>query len=125
MTNYENTNYETPTYEVVAQPEPAPVHQYPPRGKMVTSMVMGIVSVSMWFYPFITSIPCIIFGIIALVLAGGCKGAPQNFRGMLKAARITGTIGIIISVLYTLLYIVIIAVLVAESSSPYSYYYYY
>ena len=76
-------------------------YQYPPKGKIITSMIMGICSVSMWWYPWIFSIPCIVFGIVALVLAGQCSGAPDKFLPMLKAARITGIIGLILSVLWT------------------------
>ena len=31
-------------------------------GAAITAMVLGICSVSLWFYPFLTSIPCIIEG---------------------------------------------------------------
>lgn len=84
-------------------------YQYPPKGKIITSMIMGILSVSMWWYPFIFSIPCIVFGIVAISLANACEGAPEKFRPMLKAARITGTIGLILSIVYTIVMLIIIA----------------
>ena len=80
-------------------------YQYPPKGKIITSMIMGICSVSMGWYPFIFSIPCIVFGIVALVLANGCANAPAKFAGMVKAGRITGIIGLILSSLMTLLFL--------------------
>lgn len=83
-------------------------YQYPPKGKIITSMIMGICSVSMWWYPFIFSIPCIVFGIMALVLSKQCVGAPEKFLPMLKAARITGIIGLILSILWTILFTVLI-----------------
>lgn len=78
-------------------------YQYPPKGKIITSMIMGICSVSMWWYPWIFSIPCIVFGIMALSLSKQCVGAPEKFLPMLKTARITGTIGLILSILWTVL----------------------
>lgn len=105
MTSYEPNSYEnTPvTYEQPAAPA------YFPKGKAITCMIMGIVSVSLWWYPFIFSIPCIVFGIVALVLAGGCANAPEKFAGMIKAGRITGIIGLILSILWTLLFIFVFA----------------
>lgn len=88
-------------------------YQYPPKGKIITSMIMGICSVSMWWYPFIFSIPCIVFGIVALSLSGQCAGAPDKFLPMLKTARITGIIGLILSVLWTILFTVLIFVAAA------------
>ncbi len=78
-------------------------------GAAITSMVLGICSLSMWFYPFISSIPCIIMGIVAVRLAKSAESRtdPKHF-GFLKAGRITGIIGIIISVLYTLIMTLII-----------------
>ena len=83
-----------------------------PKGKIITSMIMGIVSVSIWWYPFIFSIPCIVFGIVALSLAGSCIDYPPKFAGMLKAARITGILGLIFSSIYTILWIFLIGSLV-------------
>ena len=79
------------------------------RGKAITAMVFGICSVTFWFYPFLTSIPCIVFGILGISLGTSCIGyLSPNFDPMIKAARITGTIGLIISILYTLLFLILI-----------------
>lgn len=73
-------------------------------GTAITSMVLGICSVSLWFYPFITSIPCLIMGIVAVRLAAKEEGRiDRKYTGFLKAGRITGIIGIIISALYSIL----------------------
>ena len=73
-------------------------------GAAITSMVLGICSVSLWFYPFITSIPCIIMGWVALRLAKNEEGqVDPRYNGFLKAGRITGTIGMIISILYSII----------------------
>lgn len=105
MTSYEPNSYETTpaTYQEPAAPA------YFPKGKAITCMIMGITSVAIWWYPFIFSIPCIVFGIVALVLAGGCQDAPEKFRGMVKAGRITGIIGLILSIIWTLLFLFLIA----------------
>ncbi len=79
-------------------------------GAAITSMVLGICSVSLWFYPFITSIPCIIMGFVALGLAKKENGMTDpRYNGMLKAGKITGTIGAIVSILYTIIFAIIIA----------------
>lgn len=79
-----------------------PVNRKP--GAAITSMVLGICSVSLWWYPFITSIPCLIMGIVAVVLARRESGRTDvRYQSFLKAGRITGIIGIIISILYTLI----------------------
>ena len=97
-------------------------YQYPPKGKIITSMIMGICSVSMGWYPFIFSIPCIVFGIVALALSKQCAGAPEKFNPMLKAARITGIIGLILSIISTIFWIVFIVLVANEASGSYYYY---
>ena len=78
-------------------------------GAAITSMVLGICSVSLWFYPFITSIPCIIMGIAALRIANNEDGRTDpKYNGFLKAGRITGTIGVIVSILYTIIMAVVV-----------------
>ena len=87
----------------------AETRSYPPKGKIITSMIMGILSVSMWWYPLIFSIPCVVFGIVALCLAASCGGAPEKYKGMVKAARITGIIGLILSSVWTILVFILMA----------------
>lgn len=78
-------------------------------GAAITSMVLGICSVSLWFYPFITSIPCIIMGFVALRIANNEDGRTDpKYNGFLKAGRITGTIGVIVSILYTIIMAVVV-----------------
>ena len=77
------------------------------KGKAITAMIMGICSVSMWWYPFIFSIPCIVFGCVALSLANSCQVLPK-FHPMLKAGKITGIIGLILSSLWTLIFFFVI-----------------
>ncbi|MBR4342513.1 MAG: DUF4190 domain-containing protein [Lachnospiraceae bacterium] len=74
-------------------------------GTGITSMIFGICSVSLWEVPFITSIPCIVFGIIALVLQKKRWITNPRFHGFYKAGKVTGIIGIIIASIYTLIYI--------------------
>jgi len=92
------------------------------KGKAITSMIFGICSVSLWWYPFIFSIPCIVFGIVALVLGNSCKyTVAPRFLPMIKAGKITGIIGLILSIVWTFLFILVIALSINASSS---YYYY-
>lgn len=86
-------------------------------GAAITSMVLGICSVSLWWYPFLTSIPCIIMGIIAISMANKEQGRTDpKFHGFLKAGRITGIIGVIIASLYTL---IILFVIIGAANSRY------
>ena len=73
-----------------------------PKGA-ITSMVLGICSVSLWFYPFITSIPCMILGFVAIRLAKREENLNSRFTGFIKAGKITGTLGLIISSLYSII----------------------
>ncbi|MBR1709022.1 MAG: DUF4190 domain-containing protein [Clostridia bacterium] len=73
-----------------------------PKGA-ITSMVLGICSVSLWFYPFITSIPCMILGFVAIRLAKREEEHNSRFTGFIKAGKITGTIGLVISALYSII----------------------
>jgi hypothetical protein len=87
---------------------------YSKPGKAITAMVLGISSVSLWWYPFLTSIPCLIMGIIAVNLARSAESTTDpKYGGFIKAAKITGIIGIIISAIYT---VAMTIVLVASSS---------
>ena len=91
-------------YHNEAQPQQGNSYGYHKPGTAITSMVLGICSVSMWFYPFITSIPCLIMGFVAIRLAKNEEGRiDPRFNGFLKAGRITGTIGVIISALYSII----------------------
>ena len=83
------------------------IYGYHKPGAAITSMVLGICSVSLWFSPFVTSIPCIIMGIVAVVLAGREEGKTDpKYRGFLKAGRITGIIGASVSGIYTLMFLI-------------------
>ena len=90
---------------------------YSKPGKAITAMVLGISSVSLWWYPFLTSIPCLIMGIIAVSLAKSAESTTDpKYGGFIKAARITGIIGIILSAVYT---VVMLIVIVTASSGSY------
>lgn len=85
-------------------------------GAAITSMVLGICSVSLWWYPFITSIPCFIMGIVAQCIANRELGqVSPKYHAFAKAGKITGIIGWIISLLYTILMTVLIIAAVKES----------
>ncbi len=102
MTSFDNNSFQDNAYATFDEPAAQP---YFPKGKAITCMIMGIVSVAIGWYPIIFSIPCIVFGIVALVLANGCANAPAKFAGMIKAGRITGIIGLILSSLMTILFL--------------------
>ncbi len=102
MTSFDNNSFQDNAYATFDEPAAQPCF---PKGKAITCMIMGIVSVAIGWYPIIFSIPCIVFGIVALVLANGCAGAPAKFAGMIKAGRITGIIGLILSSLMTILFL--------------------
>jgi len=77
-------------------------------GKAITSMVLGIVSlVACFFY----GIPGIICGILAVVFARKADvaiqtgEAPVTSRGMAKAGRVCGWVGISLGIVYLLLVI--------------------
>ena len=94
---------------VQVQEEPKDTYGYRKPGTAITSMVLGICSVSLWFYPFFTSIPCIIMGFIARRLAINEEGRiDPKYNGFLKAGKITGIIGAIVSIVYTLFWAAII-----------------
>lgn len=79
-------------------------------GAAITCMVLGICSVSIWEALYITSIPCIILGIIAVCMASKQqKAGSTKYNGFLKAGKITGWLGIIISALYTIIMTIIMA----------------
>lgn len=102
MTSFDNNSFQDNAFATFDAPAAQP---YFPKGKAITCMIMGIVSVAIGWYPIIFSIPCMVFGIVALVLANGCAGAPAKFAGMIKAGRITGIIGLILSSLMTILFL--------------------
>ena len=79
----------------------APSNQKP--GPAITCMILGICSVSMWWVPFFTSIPCIVLGIVALVLAGKHKARLPRCKGFFVAGTVTGIIGIVLSSIYTII----------------------
>ena len=88
--------------DINAQPNDS--YGYHKPGAAITSMVLGICSVSLWFYPFISSIPCFIMGLVAVILARKEESRTDyRFHGFLKAGRITGVLGMILSVLYTII----------------------
>ena len=96
--------------DFISQDQPDESVKYHKPGAAITSMVLGICSVSLWFYPFVTSIPCIIMGFIAIHLAKKEEGqVSPKCNGFLKAGRITGIIGVIISIVFTVLWTALIA----------------
>ena len=104
----DNDLYHTSQDESSIQQQPES-YGYRKPGAAITSMVLGISSVSMWWYPFLTSIPCIIMGWVAIKLARREEGEiDPKYNGFLKTGRITGTIGMIISVVYSLIMAAII-----------------
>lgn len=88
----------------------------------VTAMVFGIVSIAVMCY----------FGwvmaIVALVLyKKGMKiynENPPDYKpsslNMMRAAKITGTIGLIVSIVATVLYILYIVLIIGLANSPYN-----
>lgn len=110
----ENDPYHRPAENEAGQGPKDESLGYHKPGRAITSMVLGISSVSLWFYPFLTSIPCLIMGIIAVKLASNSDGQTDpKYNGFLKAGKITGIIGIIVSAVYTL--IMLFAVMAAVS----------
>ncbi|MCR5566678.1 MAG: DUF4190 domain-containing protein [Clostridiales bacterium] len=108
--NYDKDNND-PYHETGSsiQEQPAEDYGYHKPGAAITSMVLGICSVSMWFYPFLTSIPCIIMGWIAVKLAKReAQRSDPKYMGFVKAGRVTGMIGLIISIAYTLIMALVI-----------------
>ena len=70
----ENDPYHRPAENEAGQDRKDESLGYHKPGRAITSMVLGISSVSLWFYPFLTSIPCLIMGIIAVKLASNSDG---------------------------------------------------
>jgi len=110
----DNQNYNL-NYEANYNPNPAPAAQ-PNNSKKpaITAMVFGILSLSLGCIPYIGSIIGLVFGIIGNVK---CKkqselNVPQTY-GFLKAGKICSLIGIILSALLTLLYLILLIMLLA------------
>ena len=89
---------ETPTPEV-------------PKGQAIKSLVFGILSIVLGFYP--------IFSIIGIVFSGIAVKNANEFlntytdtpvRGMANAGRITGKIGLPVSIVCTVLYVLAFAI---------------
>lgn len=79
-----------------------PDYGYHKPGKAITCMVLGICSVSLWEAIYITSIPCMVMGIIAVVMASREQNnIAAKYSGFLKAGKITGVFGIVLASLYT------------------------
>ena len=113
--NDQNQNYGYPS----SPAQPASYQRTDNRGKAITSMVLGIISICICWYPFITSIPCLIIGIVAVALSSSARQnlLPQHM-GMATAGKVTGIIGIILSALMTLA-----GIFVFNSLSNVNYYY--
>ncbi len=110
----DNDPYHRPAENEAGQDRKDESLGYRKPGRAITSMVLGISSVSLWFYPFLTSIPCLIMGIIAVKLASNSDGQTDpKYNGFLKAGKITGVIGIILSAVYTV--VMLFAVMAAVS----------
>ena len=90
-------------------------------GAAITAMVLGICSVSLCWYPIITSIPCLIMGIVAVVMAKKEQNRTEpRYFGFLKAARITGVIGIVLSILCTVVIGLLMLYAVSNSGGSYN-----
>ena len=82
---------------------PAPGGALPNSGKAIASLVLGIASIPGCI---LVSVPGIICGILAIVLAGSARRQIQagtvsaGSAGMAKAGRICGWIGLILSILW-------------------------
>ena len=101
--NYDKKDNDPYHDENASQPDQQNNYGYHKPGTAITSMVLGICSVSLWFYPFITSIPCIIMGFVAIRLAKKEEGCiDPKYNGFLKTGRITGLIGVIVSTVFTI-----------------------
>ncbi len=115
--DYDNNN--DPYHTAGDGGETGSSYGYRKPGAAITSMVLGICSVSLWFYPYIMSIPSLIMGIVAVVLANREQGRTDpKYQGFLKAGRITGIIGIIVSVLWTIIFTFIIGAAINGTVRP-------
>ncbi len=107
-----NNSYQNQQYNQQYNQAPYQGYQQNPRyktpsnqkpGPAITCMVLGICSVSFWWIPFFSSIPCIIMGIVALVLAAKHRERLPRCKGFFVAGIVTGIIGIVLGSIYTIL----------------------
>lgn len=99
------TNTSTSKTEVI---EPTPEITDPGNGLAITSLVLGVLSLTGFF--FLTGVPAIITGILAL-------RKKQKERGISIAGIIMGSIGTLISLLFVLVLILLIAIGMMSDSS--------
>lgn len=80
-------------------------HTQPGNGKAITALVMGIVSILLFWTSIFDIVPvilAIVFGIIAL---NESKGRGGNARGMAVAGIVCGAIGAILAIVMTVLFV--------------------
>lgn len=117
--NY-NLNYEN-NYNV--DPTPAP-RQEQSRKPAITAMIIGLLGLTFGCIPLIGSIPGIVLSIIGLVKTKNLSNYPvPQTRGFIKGGKISSIIGLILSIVITVIYLVII--IAASSYSHSGYYRYY
>lgn len=91
------------------------------KGKSIASMACGIASI---VFSFCYGIPGIILAIVSLCLQGSYKSMNNNtHNGFSKAGFICGLIGLILSILMTIIYTIIIvgAVNIASNSPQFNF----
>lgn len=114
--NY-NLNYEN-NYN--CDPTPAP-QQEQSRKPAIVAMIIGLLGLTFGCIPLIGGIPGIVLSIIGLVKTKNLRNYPvPQTRGFVKAGKICSIVGLILSIVISVIYIVIII-----AASSYSGYYYY
>lgn len=97
---------------------PTPQYSQQPNqtsGRAIASMVLGICSIVTCF---MYGIPSLVCGILALMFAKKAEHAiaageaPESSRGMLKAGRVCGWIGLSLSIVYLLFIIIYVVIIV-------------
>lgn len=89
ISSYETGNSYTVDYDSVPH---TPSY---PRKKAINGLVFGILSIVLGCYPF----ACFVGFFFAISALGKAGKAKQDYRGLSKGARITGVIGLIMSII--------------------------
>jgi len=76
-----------------------------PNGLGIASLVLGIVSIVLFWLPFIG----IVMGIVGIILSGKQKKISPN--GIATGGLVTSSIGLVISIIYTLFWIIALVTL--------------
>lgn len=81
--NYDQSYGQPQPSEQYPNPNPSQPPQIPGKGEATTSMVLGIISVVLWFFGW-SAIASVVLGIIGLVLASSSK--KKGFVGGIRTA---------------------------------------